>query len=174
MIHQRFAHNLKERGLSLLCVLMILVLGACQPKETDLSFETVERQEISGYQDKKPGLVVIAKQTEVADLGNLVTREVQSRLQTTDYNAYVVVGVFQGWKPTTRYGVQIERITRRGNVITVQAQLSEPKPGEPTGDLATSPYHLVQVQKVGTWGQTITFNLVAGDVIVTSLSYYIP
>jgi len=174
MIHQRFAHNLKERGLSILCVLMVLMLGTCQPKETDLVFETIERQEISGYQDKKPGLVIIAKQTEVTGLDALVTQEIQSRLQTTNYNAYVVVGVFQGWKPTTRYGVQIERITRRGNVITVHVQLSEPKPSEPTGDLATSPYHLVRVQKIGTWGQTITFNLVAGDVIVTSLSHYIP
>ncbi len=174
MIHQRFTHNLKERGLSLLCLLIVLMLGACQPKETDLPFETIERQEISGYQDKKPGLVIIAKQTEVTSLDALVTREILLRLQTLDYDTYLVVGVFQGWKPTTRYGVQIERVTRRGNIVTIHALFREPQPGEPKGDEVTSPYHLVQVQKAETWGQTITFNLVVGDAIVTSLSHYVP
>jgi hypothetical protein len=153
---------------------MVLILVACHPKELDLPFETIERQEMSGYQDKKPGLVVIAQQTEEASLEALVTKEIQARLQDTNYKACVVIGVFQGWKPTTRYSVQIERITRRGNAITAHAQLSEPKPGEPTGDLATSPYHLVCVQKIGTWGRTITFNLAMNESIVTSLSHYIP
>lgn len=174
MIHQRFTHNLKERGLSILCLLMVLILGACQLKETDLSFETIECQEISGYQDKKPGLVVIAKQTEVADLDNLITREIQARLQSLNYNTYLVIGVFQGWKPTTRYSTQIERVTRRGNIVTVHALFKEPQPSEAKGDEVTSPYHLIQVQKAGTWGQTITFNLVVGDAVVTSLSHYVP
>lgn len=174
MICQRFARNLKERNFSILCVFMVLILGACQPKRANLPFETIERQEMSGYQDKKPGLVIVAQQTEGAGLDALVEKEIRARLQAINYNAYVVVAVFQGWKPTTRYGVKIECVTRRGNVITVHAQLSEPKPSEPTGDLATSPYHLVRVQKIGKWGQAITFNLVAEDVIVASLSHYIP
>jgi len=64
MICQRFARNLKERNFSILCVLMVLILGACQPKGANLPFETIERQEMSGYQDKKPGLVIVAQQTE--------------------------------------------------------------------------------------------------------------
>jgi len=143
-------------------------------KESELPFETLERQEISNYQNKEPGLVVITKQTEVNNLDDWVVQEVRSRLQTIDYNAYIVIAVFQGWKPTTRYGVQIQRITRKGSVINVYALFSDPKPGEPTGDLATSPYHLVRVQKVGTWGQRITFNLVVDGAIVESFSHYVP
>jgi hypothetical protein len=143
-------------------------------KEAELPFETLERQEISNYQNKEPSLVVITKPTEVNNLDDWVVQEVRTRLQTTDYNAYIVIAVFQGWKPTTRYGVQIERITRKGKVVNIYALFSEPKPGEPTGDLATSPYHLVRVQKIGAWGQTTTFNLVVNDVIIISSSHYVP
>jgi len=150
------------------------MLSACQMKETELPFETIERQEISNYQNKEPGLVVITKQAEVNNLDDWVVQEVRSRLQTIDYNAYIVIAVFQGWKPTTRYGVQIKRIVRKENAISIHALFLEPKPGEPTGDLATSPYHLVRVQKIGTWGQTATFNLVVNDVIIASSSHYVP
>ncbi len=155
-----------------------LGLSACQPKEVDLLFETIERRDASGtgqvYQDRQPGLIVIATPEEAASLGALVTSESQAQLQNLNYNTYFAIAIFQGRKPTTRYSVQIERITRKGNMVTIHALFKEPQPSEAKGDEVTSPYHLVQVQKVGTWGQTITFNLVAGDVIVTSLSHYIP
>lgn len=155
-----------------------LGLGACQPKEVDLPFETVERRDASGtgqiYQDKQPGLIVIATPEEAASLGALVTSEAQAQLQNLNYNTYFAIAIFQGRKPTTQYSVQIERITRKGNIVTIHALFKEPQPGEAKGDEVTSPYHLVQVQKVGTWEQTITFNLVVGDAIVTSLLHYIP
>lgn len=160
--------------LCVLCIFVALTLSACQMKETELPFETIEQQEISNYQNTEPGLVVITKQAEVNNLDDWVLQEVRSRLQTIDYNAYVVIAVFQGWKPTTRYGVQIERITRKGSIISIHALFLESKPGEPTGDLATSPYHLVRVQKTGTWGQQISFNLVVHGATVTSLSHYVP
>ena len=86
----------------------------------------------------------------------------------------VVIGVFQGRKPTTEYGVQIEQITRRGGVVTVHALFTERKPGSAAGDAITSPYHLVRLPKTGVWGKAITFNLVVGDNVVTSLSHDIP
>lgn len=50
-----------------------LWLGACQPKEVDLLFETVEQRDASGtgqiYQDTQPGLIVIATPEETASLG---------------------------------------------------------------------------------------------------------
>lgn len=155
-----------------------LWLGACQPKEVDLLFETVEQRDASGtgqiYQDTQPGLIVIATPEETASLGGLVTSEAQAQLQNLNYNIYFAIAIFQGRKPTTRYGVQIEHITHKGNIVTVHALFKEPQPGEPKGDEVTSPYHLVRVQKGGPWKQTITFNLIVGNAIVTSLSHYIP
>lgn len=169
----------KPKGYSGCMLLLYIVftlagLSACQPKEINLPFETIERQELSGYRDKEPALMVITKPEEIIRLDTLVSREIQLQLQALDYDAYLVAVVFQGRKPTTRYGVQIERVTRQGDEITVVAQFSEPKPDEEKGPLETSPYHLVQVQKTGTWGQPITFNLVVGNVVVTSFSHHAP
>ena len=169
----------KPKGYSRCMLLLYIVLtltglSACQPKEINLPFETIERQELSGYRDKEPALIVIAKPEEIASLDALVSHEIQSRLQTLDYDAQLVVVIFQGWKPTTRYGAQIDRVTRRDSEVTVYAEFSEPKSNEPTGDLATSPYHMVRVQKMRVWGQQINFNLVADGVIVAYLSHYVP
>lgn len=155
-----------------------LGLSACQPKEIDLLFETVERRDASGtgqvYQDRQPGLMVITTPEEAASLVALVTSEAQARLQSLNYNAYFAVAIFQGRKSTTGYGVEIERITRLESKVTIYARFLEPKPNAERAPEETSPYHLVQVQKTGTWGQPITFNLIVGNVVVTSLSHYVP
>jgi len=183
MMQQRFTHKPKGRHpsmlfLCLLATMSLIGLSACQPKETNLPFETIEQRDTSGtgkvYESKQPGLIVIAVSEETPNLDALVTSKAQARLQSLDYNPHFVIVIFQGWKPTTRYSIQIERVTRRENTVTIYALFREPKPDEPKGDEVTSPYHLVQVQKVGTWGQQITFNLVVGDATVTSLVHRIP
>ncbi len=175
------AHKPKSynRYMLFLCILVALAgLSACQPKEVDLPFETIERRDASGtgqvYKDKSPGLIVIATPEEAAILDALVTPEAQVQLQRLDYDAYFVIAVFQGRKPTTGYDIQIERITRLESKVTIQARFLEPKPDAEKAPEETSPYHLVQVQKTGTWGQSITFNLVVDNVVVTSLSHHVP
>jgi len=165
--------------LQVFCVLFILAgLSACQPKETDLPFETIEQRDASGtgqvYKDEKPGLIVITAPEEATNLDALITSEAQAWLARLSYDEYFVIAVFQGRKPTTRYGVQIERIARQGGKVTVYAQFSEPKPDEEKAPEETSPYHLIQVQKVGTWGQEVTFELIVKGSIVASVSQYIP
>lgn len=155
-----------------------LGLSACQPKEVDLLFETIERRDASGtgqvYQDRQPGLLVITTPEEAASLGALVTSEAQAQLQSLNYNAHFAIAIFQGRKPTTGYGVEIERITRLESKVTIYARFLEPKPNAERAPEETSPYHVVQVQKTGTWRQSIIFDLVEGDTVVTSLSHYVP
>jgi hypothetical protein len=91
-----------------------------------------------------------------------------------DYNAYFALAVFQGMKPTDGYGVQIERIVRRGNEVTIHAQFQEPRPDQKKNDIVTSPYCLIQVQKIGTWDQNIEFNVIADGSVVIPASHNIP
>ena len=77
-------------------------------------------------------------------------------------------------RPTTGYGVQINRIARQGDTVTIYAQFREPNPDEERADMVTSPYHLVRVKKVGTWEGDISFNLVVGGGIAASLSRRFP
>lgn len=155
-------------------------LGACKtkPEETDLPFETFEQKEWAGtdkpYESREPGLIVISRLEEVDSLKGLVNDEAKSKLQALDYSRYFAVLVLQGWKPTTGYKANVKRITRIENTVNIYAQFLEPKPDEEKAPEVTSPYHLVQVQKSGKWGQDITFNLFAGETLVISLSHAIP
>jgi len=143
-----------------------------------LRFETIEQRDASGsgrlYENRQPGLMVIETSEEAVNLDALVTPETRARLHNVNYNAYFVIAAFQGWKPTRQHGVQVERITRQGSEVTVYARFSEPKADEEKAPEVTSPYHLIQVRKVGTWGQRTTFNLVVGGATVTSLSHRVP
>ena len=181
MIRPTLIHKPKDHKqyVLFLCILVALIgLSACQPTEMVLPFDTIEQRDAAGtgqvYRDKQPGLMVITTLDEADDLDGLVTPEGQAQLRSLNYNAYFVIAVFQGRKPTTRYEIQIERITRRENEVTIYARFSEPKPDEEKAPEETSPYHLVQVQKTGAWGQPITFNLVSGNARVTSLSHHVP
>jgi len=40
--------------------------------------------------------------------------------------------------------------------------------------MSSSPYHLIRIQKVGTWEQEITFNLIVNDATIISLTHHIP
>jgi hypothetical protein len=68
----------------------------------------------------------------------------------------------------------VNRVTREGNTVNVYTQFSEPGPDEGKADIVTSPYHLIKVQKNGSWGKEILFNLVNDDTVVDSISHYVP
>lgn len=181
MIQLTFIHKFKRcnQYMLFLCVLVTLAgLSACQPKEINLPFETIEQRDASGtgqiYKDKQPGLIVITTLEKVANLDALVTSEAQARLQSLNYDAYFVIAVFQGWKPTDGYDIQVERITHLGEKVTVFVRLQEPPPDRKKNDIVTSPYHLVQVQKVGTWARDVTFNVVVNGTVIASVSHNIP
>ena len=125
------------------------------------------------YEDRDPALVIVTQPVEADNLDDWIALSAQTQLQALDYETSFAIAVLQGWKPTSGYSVQIDRIARRGNVVNVYVQFREPKPDAEKADESMSPYHLVQVQKLGDWDQDITFNLVVNDVVVISLSHYV-
>jgi hypothetical protein len=151
---------------------------ACRSEETRLPFETIEQEEWGGtgqaYEAREPNLMVITRLEEIGELAEWVTGEARNHLQTLDYEAYFALIVFQGWKPTDSYGVQINCMTRQDDTVNVYTRFQEPGSGEGGSDTVTSPYHLIQVQKMGAWEQDITFNLVADEAEMSSFSYFIP
>lgn len=150
----------------------------CPPQETILPFETIEQKLKADmgppYEGREPGLMVIARPEKVANLDDWVTKDAKTQLQTLDYGAYFALIVFQGWKGTNGYSIQIERITRQEKKVTVFVWLQEPQPDMKKNDTVTSPYHLVQVQKMDTWARNVTFNMVADGAIIVSVSHNVP
>lgn len=174
------SHKLKWLTLILcLFVLAALIkLIACRSQETDLVFATIERRDTSGtgqvYKDKEPGLLVVAQSSEASQLDELVTPDALARVKALSYETSFAIVVFQGWKPTTRYSAQIERVMRQGDEITIYAKFTEPRPDEPTGGMITSPYELAQVNKMGVWARNISFRVVVDEQSVVSLTHFVP
>lgn len=163
---------------NLACTLTLLfALAACQPLKTDLPFETIEQKIWAGtgeaYRHSQPGLMVIARPEETSKLDNLITQQAHSHLQTLDYSAYFALVVFQGLKGSGGYTVEIERVTRQGNRVTISVQFQEPQPSSAVISAVTSPYHLVRVSKSGTWDELIEFTVVASGRQVLSVLHRI-
>lgn len=146
--------------------------------EITLVFETIEQNDISGtgqyYEDIGPGLMVISSEPDITSLGQLVTDESTTRLQELDYEHSFALIVFQGWKGSGGYEVQIERVTRAGNTINFYAQFHEPGSDDPVTTEITSPYHLIRIQKNGVWDQDFLFQVVVDSTIVASSNHFIP
>jgi len=147
---------MKKTNLSLvLAAALLAVLGAilpgCRSQERELAFETIDRRISPGtgeyYESREPALIIIATPHEAAQLDNFVNPEAIEHLKGMDYDNYFALAVFQGWKFSGGYEVNLARISSRNNQITVEVNFQEPLPGFQRTDQVTSPYHLVEVEK---------------------------
>ena len=84
--------------------------------EINLDFNTIEQINFAGtgyyYELTDPGLLIISDEPDIASLDEMVTDEAKSKLQELNYDNSFALIVFQGWKDSGGYHVQIERITR--------------------------------------------------------------
>ena len=146
--------------------LMALPMAGCQrATDIDLSFETIERVDFGGtvqlHEGKEPKLVVIVQQKQVNVLGSTVSVKARTKLESLDFDHYFAVAVFQGYKPTLGYGVEVQRIARAREVFIIYAHFSHPEPGQVRLNIVTSPYHLVKMSKENLVGKEVEFVLLA-------------
>jgi hypothetical protein len=154
--------------------LPLLYLTACQPRESELPFETIERRDWPGsgreWEVREAGMMIMATSEDLAQTDNLFTEDAQAQLRELDFDAYFAVAVFLGWQGSGHEGIDIERVVRRGDEVSVYVKV-----GGPRGtDEETSPYHLVKVRKEGNWDQTIHFTLYMDGTEAVSPSHFIP
>lgn len=155
-----------------------VMVAACKPKEVDIPFETIEQREgpHNGhfYESNKPKLVVITQAKDVPWLVDGWVGDSQAKLQDMDYNQEFALVLLQGVEQSTGYGVQINRITRRGATVNIYAQFIQPDFQKPLLSEETSPYHLVNIEKAMKWGQDITFKVIVNGSVIISSKNYIP
>jgi len=169
---------MKKTNLSLvlaaaLLVVLGVILPACRSQETELTFKTIDRRISPGtgeyYENREPALIVISTPQEAAQLDNFVNPEAIEHLKGMDYDNYFALAVFQGWKFSGGYEVNLTHVSSRNNQITVEVDFQEPLPGFQREDQITSPYHLVQVEKPAILEGRLTFLLRAeGNTVATS------
>ncbi len=142
---------------------------------TSLDFQTIEQGESAKvYKSTEPAILVIKNKDEDLDLSGLITSDAEESLKTLDYEDFFAVIVFQGLQPTSGYGVEIEKVTRKGKIVTLYTKFIEPKPDQEKSPEVRSPYHLIQVKKVENWDQEIEFQLVVERQLVAVQTLFIP
>jgi hypothetical protein len=166
--------------LALAVIALLLGMAGCKlrptelPKETELSFETIERTErFGGYNEKDPRLVIVAEAREISTLGNAISANAQAQVRNLDFSQYLAIAVFQGLKGSGGYGAEIQRVTRGGDTIIIYAHFAERDPKFEAPAIMTSPYHLVKVQKMGLRGK-IKFILNVDGTVVSQQTHDVP
>lgn len=141
------------------------------PEDGSLSFQTLEQKNDSAYRLQEqytalePGLVVIEGEESLARYEVWFGEKGRGQLKRLNFGTTIAVAVFQGWQLEAGYGVEIERVVRVGDVVTVAARFTRPGPGGGVSAV-TSPYHLIRVGKAGDWHEGISYELVVeGEVV---------
>ena len=64
---------------------------------------------------------------------------------TIDFEKEIVIGLFLGDKPTGGYDVQISRVERNNNALTIYYQEKSPPLGAVVTQALTQPFHIVRI-----------------------------
>lgn len=174
--------------ISVLLVLLCALLAGCRraapaPQAVELTFETVHRyDESGGFWQYEPALLVMThprdiegwKRPGVYDkTGSALDERTLERFVRVDFNRAIVIGVFQGEKPSSGYHVQVRRIVRQGQTVTLYGNFIQPFYGQlVTG--GTVPYHVLALHKAGLEGQEIRFVLEVDGENVAETTVLIP
>lgn len=138
--------NLFKVLLLLLAIALLPGLVACNPQETELPFETIERYDLSQYIGP-PRVILITTRPETDRLKGLVSQQALDQLAALDFQQFFAIALFRGRQANTGYDTIIERVTRQDNRIVVYAQFWEPSPFYAVNPSETSPYHVIKVNR---------------------------
>jgi len=153
------------------------LLARCKPRETKMSFETIEQNEYiesSGYSGDEIQLKIVSSTDEVNELGTWVSEDSRSKIRELDFTSEFALAVFRGKMPSSGYNIEIVKVARQNTVVNLQIILLDPIPEIQKNDIETSPYHLVKIEKDGKWNEVITFNLINEGAQIQSLAHFIP
>lgn len=147
-----------------------------KPGEVAIPFDLIAAEDGSGalHEDRSPSIAALTSATAAERLGSLVTRTARERLRALDFGREIAVLVLQGWKPSSGFGVEIERVARRGATIPVYARFRQPPPDGAVQARTTTPYALLRIDASGLRGQTVTFELIADGQLVASHTEALP
>jgi hypothetical protein len=150
-------------------------------QEVKLPFRTLERADLSGtgkyYENQKPKFVIIDGVEGIEALGNTISIEAQAQLHNLDFDSELAIVVFQGLRgviPTPQSGVEVQRISRKGNTITLHTRFYEPVEGYEVHLMMASPYHLVAIRKEGDMHGEFSFDLCVDGTIESQQTHLLP
>jgi hypothetical protein len=141
-----------------IAMMLLATITACQvsnatptllPGEVEIPFETVVLDEdgVAAITDG-PSLIAVSNSTNAKQLETWVNPEAIQKLEQLDWDADGLLALFRvPGGGCSGLGVTVERLTRRGNDLTVHAFNWWPGRSGACAQTSLSAYHLIRVHK---------------------------
>ena len=155
--------NARSRCFTVILLLALWLLTACAPpgptptptpEETNLPFETIEREDF-GYnylaRPNEPQRVFLIRSTdEITRIpSGWISPDAEKALAQLDYQRYFALALFRDLSGSSGYDVIIQRVSRRNDKLVLHVQFWAPSPHYSETALATRPYHVIKVLRDG-------------------------
>lgn len=138
--------------------------------EFDVPFTVIEAEDDrSQYPYPEHRLVVLAEVRDLAAIAGWIANPSGFDATAHDFEQTVVIAVFQGQGPVGQYGVTVERVTQRNDVIQIHSILKTP--GPVAADVVSSAYALVEIPRASIDLDTTLVQLVVNGAVITSATY---
>jgi hypothetical protein len=128
--------------------LLFLIMSCSAPKEvTDNSFSVIYKSEMGGAE--KPGhLLIQDNETYIQFIESLKLDESEyAKFLAVDFKKKNVLVLYQGQKTSGGYSIDIESVVNDNSTIVVKKKEIQPKAGEITTTVITSPYCIALIPK---------------------------
>ena len=112
-----------------------------------------------GWDPAKLHFELITRWNDIANVEDWISANAVTALQELDYAQQYAAVVFQGAKHSTGYSITVEKMSRRDDEITLQCGMTQAEWDHIRGAGFTSPYHLVQIDRIYEKDREINFVL---------------
>jgi hypothetical protein len=154
----------------------ITSISATNESEVEIPFDVLKSDVPNEtgilYEDTVPNIFAITQKSDAKNLLRYFSQSYQDQLNSMDYSRYLVLAMFLGEKDSGAYVIKVQRIIRKGDTVSVLADFIVPQPDTQRPAVITSPFELVRIRKIGSFGKAVEFQLIGTTLV--SKKYFIP
>lgn len=124
------------------------IIGEPVPWDHIIFYDSAKTNYEATKEEDKPRLSVITRQDEIISVEKWIRPEHLPLIRGVDYNDALVLVIFSGVRGQTDHGIEINQIVKNGNEVTLSVTFTTPAEGEAHGQIITSPYLILEIQRM--------------------------
>jgi hypothetical protein len=113
-----------------------------------------------------PREAVLVKAQDINNYSDWVWPTDLDKIKSVDFSKSIVVVVFMGYRGTDKYSVEIKDVRKSEQTVTISTVFITPTEGQLSHPIVTSPYYILEIDKMGDFIGTFTFVLKNQEAIV--------
>ncbi len=120
-----------------------------ETKAMEVSFETIAQDSFCAQKERKNVAVTNTEEWKKvwasAFPADNPKKEMPKQMAQVDFKAHTVVAVFQGEKTSGGYSIEVTKVMKKGDTLTITIKETSPEPGGMAIMAMSQPCHLVKV-----------------------------